>query len=512
MKIAQLRAWLTALAVLIAVLYSCSLPLWEGWDEPFHYGYVESLAVFHEIPVLGQSTLTKEIANSFLLTPLPSFLAIPVKGSTSLSEWHLLPVGEREARRRKLLAIPPAERFTRVGNLNYEAQQTPLAYLALTPFDWLFSGISVLHRIVLLRLVESVAVMIAVVLGLWELGEALKLEESLRCAALLCCLCTQTLWAAVCHVGNDGFAIALTIWFCALLAGKQRPIAGSLVLAAGLLTKAYFLAFVPVFYLWLVVRARPVRRRSWLAALLPLFVAGPWYLRNIRLYGSLSGTQETAQHHVGFGAAVGALPHLPWLRAVSIFWRASLWTGNWSGVAFSRGALYAEMALMAAGLAFCFAFAWRRALWVLAAGLSFGAALMYQTGVTFVASGGTMGSPEPWYGQGILACVWLLVFLGLAHVPRVGKMFQIGVTCLAGAIALVTFPLVLLPFYGGGGAKITANLGWWSAISLRDLGLVVPVPAGAVMAFCAAYTVALSGAFVYTIRGLRKPLRSAPGS
>jgi len=27
-----------------AVLYSALLPLWEGFDEPFHFGYVQRLA------------------------------------------------------------------------------------------------------------------------------------------------------------------------------------------------------------------------------------------------------------------------------------------------------------------------------------------------------------------------------------------------------------------------------------------------------------------------------------
>ncbi|MGE5644977.1 MAG: hypothetical protein ACM336_04210 [Acidobacteriota bacterium] len=35
---------LAAFAVLSAVLYSALLPLWEGFDEPFHFAYVQYVA------------------------------------------------------------------------------------------------------------------------------------------------------------------------------------------------------------------------------------------------------------------------------------------------------------------------------------------------------------------------------------------------------------------------------------------------------------------------------------
>jgi len=39
------RRWLLLTYALInAALYSILLPLWEGFDEPFHFGYVQYLA------------------------------------------------------------------------------------------------------------------------------------------------------------------------------------------------------------------------------------------------------------------------------------------------------------------------------------------------------------------------------------------------------------------------------------------------------------------------------------
>lgn len=40
----KLKLLLVAYALANAVLYSAMLPLWEGFDEPFHFGYVQRLA------------------------------------------------------------------------------------------------------------------------------------------------------------------------------------------------------------------------------------------------------------------------------------------------------------------------------------------------------------------------------------------------------------------------------------------------------------------------------------
>ena len=64
----------TALIILFAltcgVLYALLLPLWEGFDESFHYSYVQELSVHHRFPVLGQSALSKEIWDSLHLVPV----------------------------------------------------------------------------------------------------------------------------------------------------------------------------------------------------------------------------------------------------------------------------------------------------------------------------------------------------------------------------------------------------------------------------------------------------------
>ena len=65
-----------------------------------------------------------------------------------------------------------------------------------------------------------------------------------------------------------------------------------MVLAAGLLTKSYFLVFVPLYLFaamaWYRKGTMPALGLVTLLAI-PLVLAGPWYVRNLTLYGNLSG-------------------------------------------------------------------------------------------------------------------------------------------------------------------------------------------------------------------------------
>ncbi|MCX6620199.1 MAG: hypothetical protein NTY38_03815, partial [Acidobacteria bacterium] len=65
----SLIRWTVAYACLHGLLYVSLLPLWEGYDEPYHYGYVRQLAARFEIPNLKHSSLSAEIWQSMLLAP-----------------------------------------------------------------------------------------------------------------------------------------------------------------------------------------------------------------------------------------------------------------------------------------------------------------------------------------------------------------------------------------------------------------------------------------------------------
>ena len=71
---------------------------------------------------------------------------------------------------------------------------------------------------------------------------------------LFCLLSSQMTWATLAHVANDWLAVPLAIWTLVFMirAASSPTLANlavaSLVLSAGLLTKSYFLALVPVLF------------------------------------------------------------------------------------------------------------------------------------------------------------------------------------------------------------------------------------------------------------------------
>lgn len=498
----SLTEFLILVYALCAVsLYACALPLWEGWDEPFHYGYVETIALQHRFPVLQQSTLTQEIATSLQLTPLSRLLTKYVDESISFEDWHKWNAAQRSEMRARLDGVAPSLRFLPGRQANYEAQQAPLAYLLVAPLDALTGRLQLVQRILALRIVEASAAMVLLFWSLRALAVSFGIPDAFRNGLLLCALSIQVIWAAVSHVGNDALAIPLTVAFLAFLTDKRRLSWLAVVLAAGLLTKAYFLSFLPVFAIALAYRL--VRRETTLSTValscgLVAVTAAPWYVRNVRLYGTVSGTQESAAG-IGVAKALTAVPHIPWFKSLLSFFRSSLWSGDWSFTAYSRGTLAVEQLLLLAGFVLYLRHRdrMRRSEWLLwTACAFFGAGLVYQTCVTWVQSHGESVVPEPWYWQGVATCLFTFVFAGFARSGAWGRICAIAICLVAAWIAFSTFWLKMLPGYGGGIGRSTAPavIKWWTSHPASDLYVASLAPAPVIFALLALFTASLGTA------------------
>jgi hypothetical protein len=153
-------------------------------------------------------------------------------------------------------------------------------------------------------------------------------------------------------VNNDNLAVLLSslgLWMLTQLSNPKYHISNrwltarylllGVVLGLAALTKSQTLALAPITAL--VVTVRAVRRRSWreflvggLATALPLLlIAGWWYLRNLRLYGDLSGVDMFIQI-LGQRDVPADLPQL-WRERFSFM--AGYW-GNFGGLNVPMGA------------------------------------------------------------------------------------------------------------------------------------------------------------------------------
>jgi hypothetical protein len=445
--------YLAAYAVLNAVLYSVLLPLWEGFDEPFHFGYVQQLANGEGLPDPRVTRLSLEAGTSLLLAPASYQITQNLPQLTSFKEYFFWPRERRAEVHRALHSIPPEQRRETSEFLNYEAQQAPLAYLLLAAAERALAFISLPVRVAILRMLAAAASSLLLLAGGWRLFSQLGMGAPFRFAALFCVLSSQMLWATVAHIGNDWLAVPLGCWMLVALnsywskPGVRAAGIAALWLAAGLLTKAYFLAFIPL------LAAVCVWRRRWkdvaIAGIIVGVLAGPWYARNIVRYGAITGTQE-ARAGVDTFTVLRAAPTLDWPVVMWSTIRSSIWTGNNTFLTFSANTLHVVIGAALLGLLLWALGSHRAVEWITAGYCAlFMLALAYAAVVSHFFSGGVVSTPMPWHAQVLLTPLMGLAFLGAARWVRAGRVVAALLVLVSAYMLAVTYVVKLIPIYGG---------------------------------------------------------------
>lgn len=447
-----------------AVLYASLLPLWEGFDEPFHFGYVETLAVERKLPVLGHAGLTKEIEESIRLAPASHVVRQNIPYVITFAEYHSLPEEARGERRRRLWSIPVEwRRQAGMSSTNYEAQQAPLAYAAQALLAGWWASEPLPVRVWRIRMVVAAAAAAALFFALRTLAGMLDLGLRSRRLMLLVVFCWQVLYAAIAHVANDWLAVALSAWFfVALLKFREHPtrraaMALGAVVAGGLLTKAYFLV-------WTVLAAAAagemvIRKRArapvLLWAILPILVsAAPWYARNLVIYGNLSGMQQGAMG-LTLADTFRAALSMSWADTLWKMAHAAVWSGNNSFNTFSASTAGALVMLLALALA---GWAWgarsnpgfSAEIWLASGCALYGAAHLYAVCVFWAEKPGVV-STTPWYVPAAAAPLTALVALGVERSGRLSPWLTAALAGLSAYMIAATYALKLIPQYAGCG-------------------------------------------------------------
>jgi hypothetical protein len=459
-------------------LYSSLLPLWEGFDEPFHYAYVQHVAEHHSLPVWGITPLSGEIWTSLHIAPGSSVVKNNLPWITTFDEYFRLPLADRVRIRGLLTGLHRGA--TGAGGANYEAHQAPLAYLLSAVADDAFSSLNLLTRVWLLRLLCGIAAIALTSAALLSLAARLRIPDRSRMSLLFVVFSWQMLYASTAHICNDWLAVPLMVLLVERSVALQESpttlnqAAAVAALVAGLLTKAYFLALIPLVGAVLIrmaVTGRvPWRRTGALFAAIIAFCA-PWYLRNLELYRNLSGMQEANRVHA-WRSALGTMGRVPWLRSMRQLAFASVWTGNNSFTSFS----VVTISLLIAGLtiasgAYAHGLLRRRGdvpageKVVLAGAALYCSALTYSTMLTYWSTNGHGVSTSPWYTQPMIPIMLTLSFAGLAGLGTIGTAVRTWLIWLSAYIMVATYWAKLLPLYGGfPGDRTTlpALMNWYS--------------------------------------------------
>jgi hypothetical protein len=431
--------------LLSAALYCTLMPLWEGFDELYHYGYVQYLSTRFAFPVVGKTNLSLELWRSLDFVPVSHFIQPYLqRPSVSFGEYFRLPIERREEMRREMDGIDAALQAQPSPRENYEAKQSPLTYLLLAPVDAALGRASLTRRVLCERVLLSLASIGLLWVAVRQFGTRLGLRESTQMAALFVLFSCQMLYATSCHVANDALLAPWLLFFlgAALDSWKRAAV----LMALGTLIKASTIIFVPLALLSLW--GRGWRAAAGTAAVL-LALAGPWYARNLILYRNLTATSETSG--LGVHDLAGAAFAVPWRHTLAAVARTAVWTGNNSFTAFSAVTLNILLGLLAVALAL-YAMRARRAapeLFLLAAIGLYSLELVLITLSFFHSSHGEVAAPMPWYLQLIFPPVVLLAFAGLDRWQPLGRWFA-GLNVLAWAyLGAASWLAKLVPLYGG---------------------------------------------------------------
>lgn len=458
----KLRLAVLLFGVLNAVLYAGLTPLWEGFDEPFHYAYVQQLWKTGSLPIQKRTCLPEEVWQSFPLAPASHVVQRNLPMVTTFDDYFQLAEAERLARRQQLEHLDPNLARTDSSCPNYESQQAPLAYAVLAPINALWARTPLPDRVWRLRLVCALLSCLATGLLIFRMAELLALPEIFRLTAVFLVFSSQMFYVTTAHVANDWLAVPLFLLL--LHAGvtlylTPRPTAVwvlALALAAGLLTKAYFLAMLPfgfVVVLHCCLRRKLAWRMGGLFALVSLAPSAPWYIRNLLLYHDLSGQQETIGG-TPVRALLDAAVHMPWWRSITATARTSLWEGNSSATTFGATTIWLMLALLSTAACLYVLQVFRARLpggeLVLLAGLGcFALGLAYSTVLLFHSTRGAGITSAPWYIQLLEPPGLCLLLSGMARSGRTGHFLRLGILWLWTYVIAATYVAKLIPLYGG---------------------------------------------------------------
>lgn len=460
------------------LFYCLQQPMWEGYDEWAHFAYIQHIVEHGRLPARGD-TVSKEIRASLGLMPSPYALRDFKVPLTTYEDYWRLPRADRLARKRLLDALPTGLRTKADDSLGlYEAQQPPLYYLTLAIPYRLFKNASLPARILFLRILSVLIASLVVPLGYSTAKQVFGHGRTALGVTVLLSVMPEFM-IDVCRVGNECLAVVIVsaLMLSALRLVRREAgwrawaVAGTL-LGAGLLTKAYVLAFVPlliVIFLVRTLRAGGARQNlvgMILASSLAIAIAGGWYSRTWQQTGTVTGEQtDAAAARFSVTEKLAAVRKVDWIIAIDEFAYSHIWVGGWS---FSsvRSWIYRIFELIAAAGALGFlllsgrvaARIWSRRivglftaeLAILASGyVLFCAGLAYDVVVNFLANGipATCG----WYLYALIVPEFVLVGLGIATL--VGRSsFRLAIalgSLVAAALDLYTVNFILVPYYTG---------------------------------------------------------------
>jgi hypothetical protein len=337
-----------------------------------------------------------------------------------------------------------------------ERHQPPLFYVVSAPiFAITTQFLSFTDTFLTLRL-WSVFLASLTIPGTLLLAKGMFGDRPWIKSILLLTIVFPGLYPGVIRVANDALAVPIATWFLACLVhflktGRRSFLIGaSVLLAAGLWTKAFFIPLLVATLLTLLILGR---FRDALTMLLIASTGSVWYVYNFVSTGSLTGLPETLASGSSVHSSLQTLWMLDWHNLANVIRFSHIWTGNWSFLGV-RGWMYRVISwIFVVGVSGCF-LSWRsgasfRALLPLALNyVLFIAALIYYA--TQVFQQGGISVAEGWYLTLLIPAEAVLFATGVRSLlPRIWPACVAIFGFFLFALNIYANFFVMLPYYAG---------------------------------------------------------------
>jgi hypothetical protein len=334
---------LWGICVLKGVLYISITPVFEGFDEPWHYSYIQEIAEHSRLPHVRNSQISLEIKESFSFLPMPPFSGITY---THYDYWQLAK-DDRTLLRKSLVNIPKDHRKLNSGIGQYQAQHPPLYYLICAPIYLFMSDGNLIDILISIRLFSVLLASLTIPICYFTIQKWFHSDQVIQIIITSIVISMPVLYFDTSRIGNDSLGVPLfsvMLLLCGIIWNgnwsRLSTLGLATILGFGLITKTYFLAAVPpiiaLFVLKKLYDHTPLK--LFLGHLLILvfvsfIISGWWYISNYINYDTFFGLIESINN--------SSENSQPWYLAifeinVGRFIRrvidSHLWPGNWSFV------------------------------------------------------------------------------------------------------------------------------------------------------------------------------------
>jgi len=315
--------------------------MWEGFDEPFHYAYLQYIAEHRMLPPLNAPSVSQEIPKSLELFPTTYHLShlAPMR----FKDFWALSAADQLRFRRSQDALEPGSKYQPTDLINYQTQHPPLYYVLCIPVYMISRHLPLVDRVFLLRAFSLLLAAFSLPLG-YALARRVFNDSWATLVPVFMAL-FPNYYVFVGRITNDTAAVVLfPLLIIATGRLHEKPITPrrllfiGFLLGLGLLTKVYFVTAVPVLLMTIMLKRFRGEMSSRMCALalslvlMPaILLAGWWYLRNYMELGTWFGLAQTRMS--------SSLPLIAWLKGLlhlrlgeflKLLFQLHLWAGNWS--------------------------------------------------------------------------------------------------------------------------------------------------------------------------------------